>query len=128
MRTVGLRTAVALAALMILSSTARPAAGMSPFTDQPAPVKALLWLGSAAVTPPYAVLKSALAVGGTAAAAWILALSFDPGAAGYILRRSVSGDWWVQPAHLTRERALEPIPSIGGGEASGRTLGGYPIE
>jgi hypothetical protein len=123
------RSTIAAATLIAVTLAARPATAMKPLAEQPTAVRGLLWTASALATPPYAALKTGLALCGAGTAAWMLTLSFDPDAALYLLQRGAYGDWWIRPEHLTRERPIEPLavpshPSSGDRPGAGK----YPLE
>jgi hypothetical protein len=73
------------------------------------PMRAAFRTGTVVATPIYAVLKTGVALGLSGAAAWMLVLTFDPGAARDPLRAGWTGDWWLRPQHATCEAPIRLI-------------------
>jgi len=88
-----------------------PVAGIRPLEEQSGAMRTALTTGTVVATPIYAVLKTGVALGLSGAAAWMLALTFDPGTARTSLHAGWTGDWWLRPQHATCEEPIRLIVS-----------------
>ena len=84
------------------------AQGAVPFRDRGLGEKAALLTGSLVCSAVYTPVKGLYAGAGTIAGGVVVVMSAGQSSAAgaHIVRRSIEGDWFVRPDHLTGNRPL----------------------
>lgn len=91
-----------------------PVSGIRPLDEQSPLMRGILAATAIVVTPPYTVLKAAVAGAGAGAGCWMFLLSFDRELARATVGITGNGDWRLKAGHMTCEEPIRLLASESG--------------